>query len=189
MEVIQVPQTSSEEMKAILEQQKIEAIWYKSVVSFETEGNVHRAIEAGELVEVEDGEWFKISERVREEFRALRPETADLLEDIASAWAEKMTEAGENMERTFLVISSLVRTVEYQRELQAKGYPAADGEQSTHTKGGAFDIAIVWFEKNRPAAAKKLREVLQYLSRPNVRRLSFIDEPTVGALHVAAYPR
>ena len=89
------------------------------------------------------------------------------------------------MENTFLVVSSLSRTVDFQKKLKRDGYPATEGSESTHTKGWAFDIAVRWFEKNRPHAAEILHAVL---AEKIAAGINLIEEPAIGVLHVAVKP-
>ena len=65
------------------------------------------------------------------------------------------------------------------------GYPAA--ERSTHTKLGAFDIAINWFKQNRQDLLEALDEVLAESSKDG--RANWIAENEIGAYHVALNPK
>ncbi len=188
--------TSPEELARILEAQRIETKWWGDRKAMQTIEDINREVDEGRAVRVPNaGQWYKISDHVPGEFRVLENRTADLLEQVANMWGQKLqeldlaTEGGtfdQDAKNPFLVISSLARTVEYQRELQRRGLPAVDGEASTHTKLGAFDVGIVWFEEHRPDLLAVLVEVLDSLRAQN--RINNIEEPQVGAMHVAHNP-
>ena len=172
-----VAETSPEELQRILAEQRRELEWWGDQPAMESAEDIRAAIERGDAAWVPaEGVGYKISAKVPEEFRALDADALATLQGIAAEWKEGMKD-----DKLFLVVSSLARTLEYQQQLIARGYPAA--ENSTHTKLGAFDIATRWLEENRPDALAVLEKVIA--ARADRDELNFIREPEVGAWHVA----
>lgn len=188
--------TPAEEIGDIVALQRVEIEWWSGQESMQTIADLEREIAEGRAVEVEGvGKWYKISANVPGEFRVLEKRTAALLEEVANAWGGRlqqleMATAGGTFDKDegnpFLVISSLGRTEEYQRELQKLGFPTVGEKLSTHTKLGAFDIGIKWFADNRPDLLKVLIEVLDAMRSQN--RINRIEETQIGAMHVALNP-
>ncbi len=175
--------TPDEEFTRIKSEQHREQEWWAEQPKMHTSEDILARVESGHVRRLPDvGIGYKISGKVREDFRYLDNAAADLLEIIASQWERKVAKYGLG-ENLFLVVSSLARTEEFQQQLIEQGYPAV--ENSTHTKLGAFDIAIQWFEQNRPELLSVLREVLKEMDSNQVNT---IEEPTIGALHIAAKP-
>jgi hypothetical protein len=138
------PETPDNELRRILAAQEIETKWWGDQPTMDKEADIARALEAGWAVTVPAiGEGYKISANVRENFRVLDKNTFSVLQEVASNWLQELQSRQIKNEGLFLVISSLGRTTEFQKELIAQGFPAA--ENSTHTKLGAFDIAIKCF--------------------------------------------
>ena len=182
-----VPVTSSEELDRIREIQEIEAGWWKNMPVMNSDSDIEQSIQNGDAVRILDGNAnarYKISAKVEQKFRVLELHTAELLQIIARRWTEDMNAEGQSQE-LFLVVSSLGRTIERQKELIAKGYPAV--ENSTHTKLGAFDIATKWLRDNNPEALLVLERILKELSGNG--EINFIPEDTIGAYHIASRPR
>lgn len=181
-----VSKTSAQEIEDIRRAQRREAAWWQRKPALEDPADIETLLESGKVIRVPDqGAWYRISEKTPEEFRVLEQNTFDLLEYISKKWAEKLQKRGTSTDNIFLVITSLARTKQYQEKLARQGYPAIE-EGSTHTKLGAFDIAIEWFQKNRPELLEALHEVLEELS--NEEKINFIEEPTVGVYHIASNP-
>lgn len=184
--VTTVVETKAAEMERILEEQKVEQTWWDDKPNMETEEDIEKAVKNGYAVRVTDdiSKGYKISAKTREEFRVLERNTATLLNEVGERWLAKLKAKNLDDGKTFLVISSLARTTEFQQKLIAEGYPAA--EKSTHTRLGAFDIAIAWFRANKPEVLDLLTEVLDELVQE--KRINFIEEPDIGAYHVAWNP-
>ncbi|MDO8585112.1 MAG: DUF5715 family protein [bacterium] len=180
-----VPETPPEELAEILAAQKLEAEWWKDAPVMQTEADIEHALGSGRAERVINGAFFRVSANVPEHFRVLDKETKKLLDEFAAEWGAELQRRNINPEGLFLVISSLARTAAYQEELRVKGYPGAEG--STHTKLGAFDIAVAWFEKNRPEVAAAVEDIAQKFFDEG--RINLIREHTVGALHIARNPR
>ena len=177
--------TPDGELVRIREEQERERVWWSGRKTMESVDDLARSLEEGWAITVpSEGEGYRLSAKVREEFRVLERETFALLQDVAREWLGRINNEGTLREDVFLVISSLGRTVEFQRQLIEEGYPAA--EDSTHTKLGAFDVATAWFKQNRPELLTVLIDVLNDYAEQG--RLNCIDEPTVGAYHVALNP-
>jgi hypothetical protein len=178
----EIPQTQDQELNRILEQQQVEQKWWGNQPAMETADDTAREVENGKAVVVPDeGIGYKISAKVKPEFRVLEKNTYSLLKSVAEKWLEKAGASGADTSNLFLVVSSLARTQEFQRELIKQGYPAA--ENSTHVKLGAFDIATRWLEENKPELLEILTSILQELQQQG--EANFIEEPTIGAHHVA----
>lgn len=179
------PKTPSHELAGILASQEKEVAWWHDYPSMPALADITRALERKIAVRVPDtGDGYKLSEKIPPELRVLEPGTCAMLEKIASTWKDRVKLLRHEGEDFFLVITSLGRTEEYQKELIASGYPAA--ERSAHTKLGAFDIATRWFEENRPALLAPLTELLAAYAAEG--KLNFIAEPTIGVYHVARNP-
>ncbi len=179
-----VPETPSEELAEILAAQKLEAEWWKDAPVMETEADIERALGSGRAERIIDGAFSRVSAKVPEHFRVLDKETKKLLDEFVAEWGAELQRRNINPEGLFLVISSLARTKAYQEELRASGYPGA--EESTHTKLGAFDVAVEWFEKNRPEVAAVVEDVAKKFFDEG--RINLIRERTIGALHIARNP-
>lgn len=178
----EVPQTEQDELERIMEQQRVEVPWWENTPNMETVADIEKAVEGGSAVIVPDeGTGYKVSANVKPEFRVLEKNTKTALDEVAEEWLRGLEERGLSDPKLFLIISSLARTTEFQKELIAKGYPAA--EQSTHTHLGAFDIASKWLSENRPEVLDVLTEVLNKIKAEN--RINFIEEPSIGAYHIA----
>lgn len=172
------------ERTRIKREQKIEQVWWSHRDSYQTDRDVAEGIARETLIPIEGTRWFRISERCKSHYRALDPIAAKLLEAISRSWAHKMQTRRLSTERTFLVVTSMVRPTEYQRMLELQGLPAIS--PSSHERGLAFDIGTAWFAGHYPEALKALRDVLE-----NERRHEFlnaIDEPELGIVHIAASP-
>ncbi len=183
------PQTPQAELEVIKRAQQRELTWYQDTPSYETTADVARAVEGGTLTAVPDfpGYSYRLSAKIRPEFRYLTSSANQLLNRVAEEWLEKMQAGGDAAEKIFLVVSSLTRSVEFQHELEAKGFPAVEGDTSTHTKGGAFDISIEGFLKHgNQEAIVVLKAVLQELAHQGL--LNFFAEPSIKVLHVAVHP-
>lgn len=179
-----------QELEQIYKAQEREFEWYKEKGSYETLEDVVKATERGELVPVPDtaGHHYRLSAKIEnKEFRVLTPQARSLLEFISEQWLIRLQSEKQLKEKTFLVISSLTRSVEFQRRLEEKGFPTVEGDRSTHTKGGAFDISIEGFLKYKnEEALSVLSAVLEELARKNM--LNFIPELSINVLHVAVHP-
>ena len=177
--------TPHHELAGILAAQEKEVLWWKEYPSMRTLADITRGLEQKTIMRVPDvGDGYKLSEKIPAELRVLEFGTYGILEKIARTWKDRVKSLRHEGEDLFLVVTSLGRTEEYQKELVAAGYPAA--ERSAHTKLGAFDIATRWFEDNRPALLAPLTELLAAYAKEG--KLNFIAEPTMGVYHVARNP-
>ncbi len=176
---------SPDERLRIGEEQSIETSWWSDAPKMQTVTDIESAIESGAAVRVpEEGEGYRLSPGVREEFRALDRRAFELMESIAIAWNQAIHAKYQDLEPVYLRITSLARTVEYQEELALRGYPAA--ADSTHTRLGAFDILSSFLEKNHPYLLRDLDSILTELQAAG--RINWIREPEVGAYHIALNP-
>jgi len=177
-----IPTTPEDELKGILAKQQIETKWWENAPKMETDADIEREVQEGRASRIADeGVGYKISPGVKEQFKVLENNTKALLEEVARRWIEKLHLKGIESEGAYLRITSLARTTKYQQELIEKGYPAAP--DSTHTKLGAFDILINWFQNNRPELFKALQEVLDEIKKDS--RANCIEEPEIGVMHIA----
>ena len=176
--------TPEEERQAIRAAQEVERTWWESTQPYATTADLTQSLERGELVPIVDSESFRVSENIPKQFHTLTPNGAFLLREISSTWRARMVEKKLRTEETFLVISSLTRPSDYQNELREKGFPTAD--ESSHERGVAFDIGAAWFREHYPEALETLFEVLGAFQTKGY--INYIDEPTVGVVHVAMSP-
>lgn len=172
-------ETPKEEMAEILRQQQVEQDWWKELPQMQDDEDIVDAVLDRAAVSVADGENYRISERAPEEFNVLHTRAYRLLEDIAAQWREKI----EDPELS-LIVTSMARTIPYQRKLQQRGYPAV--ENSSHTKLVAFDISTDWLQTNAPHAYEALMEVVEPMQEAGM--VNLVPEPTVGVLHVCVSP-
>ena len=180
-----VPQTSEEELQRILAEQAVEQDWWQNYPTMEGQEDIQKAITSGRATVVpSEGVGYKISARVPENFRVLELYTKALLDQTAQLWLRKLSAKEISDPKLFLVVSSLGRTTEYQKQLREQGYPTA--ENSTHTKLGAFDIAVNWFKQNRPELLDALDEALNELKTEH--EFNWILEPEIGAYYIASNP-
>jgi len=159
-------------------------MWWKHKPRLLTDLSLKAAIGRGELMQVRDGQWYKISAHVPEKYRYLAPNAFELLEAISVSWARALWWHHEQSYNTFLVVSSLTRPTEYQAFLAKQGFPTAG--DSSHEKGLAFDISYAWFIQNRPKLAEALSGVLATGKSRGL--LNYISEPSMEIFHVAVSP-
>jgi uncharacterized protein YcbK (DUF882 family) len=116
----------------------------------EDEDDLNDRIAAGVLVPVPTSQQLAINGNLPENRRYCRPWTADFLRDLSRAHSTEFAAP--------LMVTSAVRTVEYQRQLQTVNGNAAAAEgdvASPHLTGGSIDIAkssmnrkeIAWMRK------------------------------------------
>ncbi len=116
----------------------------------EDEDDLNDRISAGVLVPVPTSQQLAINANLPENRRYCRPWTADFLRDLSRAHSSEFASP--------LMVTSAVRTVEYQRQLQTVNGNAAAAEgdvASPHLTGGSIDIAkspmsrkeIAWMRK------------------------------------------
>jgi hypothetical protein len=102
----------------------------------EDEDDLQDRIARGMLVRVPESEALSVNTALPEDRRYCRPWTADFLADISRAHQIQFHRP--------LVVSSAVRTVEYQKRLMRTNHNAADAEGdivSPHLTGATIDIA------------------------------------------------
>lgn len=172
------------ELQDILSQQEIERVWWMATESYPTVQALHVGTGNGKLVVVHDTENFRISAHVPKQFHLLTPACKSLLEEVGKKWFAQMHERGLPTQEMFLVVSSLTRPTEYQKELARQGFPTAD--DSSHERGVAFDIGATWFREHYPAALETLLEILDGYRSSGL--LNYIDEHSNGVIHVAMSP-
>jgi hypothetical protein len=102
----------------------------------EDDADLHDRIARGVLVRVPESSALAVNPELPDERRYCRPWTADFVADLARAHQGQF--------RKPLVVSSAVRTVEYQKHLMRVNRNAADAEGdivSPHVTGATIDIA------------------------------------------------
>jgi hypothetical protein len=129
--------------------------WWKGRPILATQADLERAIAEGRVSPMRDLPGLGMSTNNK------MPYTTPVLElaqqDILSAFNENLIRRGINPDKK-LVITSIIRTKEYQIGLIAEKYPAAT--RSSHTLGVAFDISTQWFEEKAPEYARVLHGTL-----------------------------
>jgi hypothetical protein len=109
----------------------------------EDDADLHDRIARGLLVRVPESGGLTVNPALPEDRRYCRPWTADFLTDLARAHQARF--------HTPLVVSSAVRTVEYQKQLMRINGNAADAEGdivSPHVTGATIDIAKSGLSRN-----------------------------------------
>ncbi len=135
--------TEADLEKAIRDTQR-EREWYAVIPGFETNADILHAHEAGKLVLVGETELYRPATRfLNPDLRQIYPSFLSftaftLLEEVARRWRHHADVLGVP-DDVRLSITSMTRSIAYQRELVAAGKLAVD--DSTHTKqeGGASD--------------------------------------------------
>lgn len=177
---------SKEEKMRILQEWRIEGLWWEGQISYRDADDIQKAVAKGTLVPVTAPEaLYRVSDHVAREHRYLVPECLKLLDVVAVGWENEMNKRGWKREGQFLLVSSLTRPLSLQRELVASGYPTTSG--SLHEHGRAFDISLAWFMQHNPQAVRALWYVLSSLRRQGF--LNAIDEPELGVVHVGMSPK
>jgi|SRR3989344_5436408 len=182
---IDSPMVPVQEMVRISNEQSREQEWWAKYSDVQTPADIEVAIASGRATRVPDaGAGYRLSPGVKAEFKALDTRALNVLNAVAAEWLSRVRRKDISTDDLYLRITSLARTVEYQRELADRGYPAV--ECSTHSKLGAFDILSSWFEKNRPDLLAELDAVLEEYKTGD--RINWIREPDVGVYHIALNP-
>lgn len=149
---------------------------------FETDEDVRRAVEGGELVPLDERPPLATG---KIKYKYTLPEARLLARQITFDFVQRLKEKNLYSEKIKLLITSAIRPVSFQRKLIEDGAPAAT--RSSHSYGIAFDIAKKWFEENNPEVAKVLHQTLrQYANRGDIH---LIREDYIGVWHVAITPR
>ncbi len=108
----------------------------ESLERIEDDADLHDRIARGLLVRVPESGGLTVNPALPEDRRYCRPWTADFLTDLARSHRSQF--------HTPLVVSSAVRTGEYQKQLMRINHNAADAEGdivSPHVTGATIDIA------------------------------------------------
>jgi predicted Ser/Thr protein kinase len=133
-------------------------------------------------VDLADGTYHKISNNM--EYKVASIEIAYLIDEVADAWHDEVAASGLETDNKFLVITSAIRTKEFQRTLREQGYPAA--LESSHTRRVAFDIGKQWFDEHAPEYGAALERVLSRMESEG--KVHLIKEDVIGAWHIMIMP-
>lgn len=175
----------TDERTRIIDEAQIEREWLRGIATMYTQAELLQSIEAGVAQRMPNsGTGYELSVGIPDELRVLRPEAKVVLEMVAGEWQHRCVAQGLDIKNVYLRITSLARTVEYERYLATQGYPIV-GEGS-HTKLMAFDIYVSWLEVNAPEHWNILTQILHDLHK--TERVNIINEPSVGVCHVAVNP-
>lgn len=133
---------STEEFERVKRLSELERNWWRNLPAYKTAEDIIRDAESGFLKKIESDENLKLIMRfensdLKEWPPYLSKETAALLKEVGRRWRKKAARK-EISEEVRLAVTSLMRTIEYQKELMAKGKLAMP--ESPHTKGQCFDI-------------------------------------------------
>ncbi len=181
-----------EEIEDVRRLSEMERAWWRGYPSYKTNEQILEDFKKGALAKIESNKNLNLIMRFLnpnlEKWRPyLNKDTAKLLYEIGARWREKMR-AGNLPDDIRLAITSLIRTVDYQKEIIRAGKLAMP--DSPHTKGQSFDIdgcgyyienSIVnprqcenYQEIYKPLVHKILKEVLEEMK--NDEYLSYIQE-------------
>ncbi|MEX2411122.1 MAG: DUF5715 family protein [Candidatus Paceibacterota bacterium] len=133
---------SEDELKKVKKLYEIEHKWWGKTKPFKINNDIEQAFQNGELVKIiEDKNFRPIMRLLNPDLDKWLPylphQTADLLKKIGNEWRKRVDE--ENISRNIkLSLTSLTRSVEYQKKIVEMGKLAV--ENSSHTKGKSFDI-------------------------------------------------
>lgn len=173
------------------QQSRVDALTIKEVYApmvetavFDDRDHLRRALESGELVEIDDLELTHLQPRLIGEspiaekdlehqhlYLAVRPAAAGMLLDIA-----------RRVEQGPLELTSLVRSTDYQRALM-RGNGNANTDVPTHTMGYAVDIGLKFIA---PDAAKALRAALDEMR--DAGDIYYIAEANQLTFHIVPAP-
>jgi uncharacterized protein YcbK (DUF882 family) len=150
--------------------------------AYQQDSEVHQAYRSGELELAIDRPHVGFSSNMT--FKYVTSEMNQAMDLIAQELVQRMASKNLPTDKTKLVITSTIRSVESQRRLIEEGKPAA--VDSSHTYGIAFDISYEGFERHDPEAMKILEEILQELHQQG--KINLIHERLQKVWHIALSP-
>lgn len=143
----------------------------------EDEDDLNDRIAAGVLVPVPTSQLLAINGNLPENRRYCRPWTADFLRDLARAHSAEFASP--------LMVTSAVRTVEYQKQLKTVNGNAAAAEgdiASPHLTGGSIDIAKSPMSRKEIAWMRKWLLAMQQTGQIDVE-----EEFKQSCFHITVY--
>lgn len=162
-----------EEQKEIEKLYEIEYQWWGEEKSFQTQEDIQSAFEDGQLEKVDSDENIQLIMRFSNpELKKWKPyldkKTADILKEVGRRWRKEADK--NNIEKDIrLAVTSLTRSVEYQKEIIEKGKLAV--ENSSHTKGKSFDIDGCGYYKGDEAINPRFTESYKNTYNPEVHTI------------------
>lgn len=144
--------------------------------------DLERRIAEGRVIKALDRPGVGISARM--DFKYSTPRLDAAMDQIAVEFKAALDAKGLDSPQTKLVVTSILRTEEFQKELIQNGNPAA--VRSSHTRAIAFDVSYRWFEENAPEKAAVLKELLEAYHFAG--KINLIREELQGVWHIALSP-
>ena len=163
-------------------QTRIERGWWKGVAHFPDQASIESALATGQLEPLRKIEGVRYSAKMAIQYA--RPKAFEALDLIAQNFRKTLDMKGLDPRKVDLIVTSMVRTLEYQRSLIAQEFPASSS--SSHTQGFAFDISYSWLEEKEPDYAKALEEVLEDLRSRGL--VNIVKERQQGVWHIGLSP-
>lgn len=145
--------------------------------------DLERRIAEGRVIKALDRPGVGISARM--DFKYSTPRLDAAMDQIATEFKAALNKKGLDSSQTKLVVTSILRTEEFQKQLIQNGNPAAT--RSSHTRAIAFDVSYRWFEENAPEKAAVLKELLE--TYHSAGKINLIREEVQGVWHVAISPK
>ena len=148
-----------------------------SLERIEDDADLQDRIARGFLVRVPESGGLIVNPGLPEDRRYCRPWTADFLADLARAYQAQF--------HTALIVSSAVRTVEYQKRLMRTNHNAAEAEGdivSPHLTGATIDIAKSGLSKKQMLWMRN-----QLLNYQNAGVLDVEEEYRQRCFHITVY--
>jgi hypothetical protein len=148
-----------------------------SLERIEDDADLQDRIARGFLVRVPESSGLIVNPGLPDDRRYCRPWTADFLADLARAYQAQF--------HTALIVSSAVRTVEYQKRLMRTNHNAAEAEGdivSPHLTGATIDIAKSGLSKKQMLWMRN-----QLLNYQNAGVLDVEEEFRQRCFHITVY--
>jgi len=160
-----------------------ERAWMKGKGGYETTAEIERALQEGRLLSAEtinDLPGLRVSANMS--IRATTEFLNKHLEQIGIHFQNELKMAGLESDHYFLLVTSAIRSAEFQRFLNEKAeFPSA--AKSSHVYGLAIDISYAFFEDNQPQIAAIQEKVLREYAKKVGANL--IREPGPRVWHIA----
>lgn len=146
-----------------------EEAWYTGRTRFKEHADIESAVLAGKLIRVEENlnttpiARLRNPDLVKEYPPFLSPGAYAGLRAVGRLWRERLHDYSVHEEELRLAVTSLVRSMAYQKEL-VKNPEVLANPNSTHCAGGAFDIDAAGYYWVRDGEVRKVSHPLRIQS-------------------------
>ncbi len=162
---------------------RIERDWWKKAPHFVDAADLREAHQRGEIEPLRAIKGVRYSSNMIIRFG--RPEAFDTLDRLAQDFRSELARQRLDPLKVDLIVTSLIRTLDYQQHLIRLGRPAAI--KSSHTQGLAIDISYSWLAQNEPRYAYALRSVLRRWASQGL--INVVQERQQGVWHIGLSPK